>query len=89
MRKSVLRGATEEDRHMTAPSSNSGTRVRPDRGSTPTTPRWVQWFVALVIVLVVLFVILHLTGNGFGGLHGHTAPAPALARVLEPGGLPR
>ena len=66
MKKSVLRGATEEDTHMAAPSSNSGPRVRPNRGSTTGTPRWVKVFVIVFIILVLLFVILHLTGNGFG-----------------------
>ena len=66
MKKSVLRGATEEGTHMAAPSSNSSTRVRPDRGSTTGTPRWVKVFVIVFIILVLLFVILHLTGNGFG-----------------------
>jgi hypothetical protein len=61
-----LRGATEEGTHKATPSSNSGTRVRPDRGSTNGTPRWVKVFVIIFILLVLLFVILHLTGNGFG-----------------------
>jgi len=42
------------------------TRVRPTRGSTTSTPRWVTVFVIVFIVLVLVFVILHLTGNGFG-----------------------
>ena len=67
MKKSVLRGATEEGTHMAAPSSNSSTRVRPDRGSTTGTPRWVKVFGIIFIVLVLLFVILELTGHGFGG----------------------
>jgi len=46
------------------------TRVRPTRGSTIGTPRWVKVFVIVFIVLVLLFVILHLTGNGFGA-HMH------------------
>jgi hypothetical protein len=29
-------------------------------------PRWVKVFLIIFIALVVLFVILHLTGNGFG-----------------------
>ena len=70
MKKSVFRGATEEGTHMAAPSSNSGTHVRPDRGSTTGTPRWVKVFVIIIIILVLLFVILHLTGNGFGA-HMH------------------
>ena len=54
MRKLLLRRATEEDTHM------------PNRGSPPNTPRWVKVFVIIVIILVLLFVIMHLTGNGFG-----------------------
>ena len=37
-----------------------------ERRVAPTTPRWVKIFRALGIVLVVLFVVLHLTGHGFG-----------------------
>ncbi len=66
MRKLLLRGAAEEGTHMAAPSSNSTTRMRPDRGSTTGAPRWVKVFVIIVIILVLLFVILHLTGHGFG-----------------------
>jgi len=74
MRKFLFRRATEEDTHMADPPSHPDsasskgfdTRVRPDRGSTTNTPRWVKVFVIIVIVLVLLFVILHLTGNGFG-----------------------
>ncbi len=65
MKKSVLRGTTEEGTHRAAPSFNSGTRVRRERGSTTGTPGWVKVFVIIVIILVLLFVILHLTGNGF------------------------
>lgn len=41
------------------------------------TPRWVKVFGAIGIVLLVAFVILHLTGHGFGGHHGsgmHSRP---------------
>ena len=41
------------------------------------TPRWVKVFGAIGIVLLVAFVILHLTGHGFGGQHGfgwHSRP---------------
>ena len=48
------------------------THVRPIRGSPASTPRWVKVFVIIFIVLVLLFVILHLTGNGFGD-HLHMA----------------
>ena len=52
------------------PDSNGDTgddtRVRPDRGSTTGTPRWVKVFGIIALVLVLLFVILHLTGGGLG-----------------------
>ena len=66
MKKSVLRGATEQGTHLAAPSSNSGTRARSDRRLTTGTPRWVKVSVIIILVLVLLFVILHLTGHGFG-----------------------
>jgi len=67
MKKSVLQGATEEGMHMAAPSSNSSTRVRPDRKSPPSTPRWVKVSVIIFIVLVLLFLIIEFPGHGFGG----------------------
>ena len=39
----------------------------PGGNRPPATPRWVKVFGIIVIVLVLLFVILHLTGRGFGG----------------------
>ena len=54
------------------PDSNSDTgddsRVRPDRGSPPSTPRWVKVFVIIALVLVLLVVIMMFTG--VGGDHG-------------------
>jgi hypothetical protein len=46
----------------------------PNRGSPPSTPRWVKVSVIIFIILILLFVILHLMGLGFGGhgLSGHT-----------------
>ncbi len=38
----------------------------PNRGSSPSTPRWVKIFVIIIIVLVVLVIILHVMGFGFG-----------------------
>ncbi|MGQ0601879.1 MAG: hypothetical protein ACT4QE_09315 [Anaerolineales bacterium] len=52
----------------------SQTHVKPDRGSPPSTPRWVKVLVIIAIVLILLFVILHLTGNSLGGPGGHTMP---------------
>jgi hypothetical protein len=39
----------------------------PDRGSPPSTPRWVKVFGIILIVLVLAVVILHLTGSNHGG----------------------
>lgn len=48
------------------PDSNSDTRddtrLRPDRRSPPSTPRWVKVFVITFIALVMVFVIVHLAG---------------------------
>jgi hypothetical protein len=48
----------------------SETHTKPDPGAPPSTPRWVKVFGVIFIVLVLVFVILHLTGNGLGSLHG-------------------
>ena len=50
----------------------SQTHVEPDRGSPPSTPRWVKVFGIIALVLVLLFVTLHLTGNSLGGPMSHT-----------------
>jgi hypothetical protein len=42
---------------------------RPDRGSPPSPPRWVQMFGIIPIVLVLTVVAMHLTGIDFGNLH--------------------
>ena len=40
----------------------------PGHGSIEeTTPRWVYVFGIIFLVLLLLFVIVHLTGRGFGG----------------------
>jgi hypothetical protein len=75
MRKLLLRRATEEDPPL-YPDSNSDpgddTRMRPDRGSTPSTPpptpRWVKVFGIIAIVVVLLVGIILITG--IGGPHG-------------------
>lgn len=39
--------------------------------SRPPTPRWVLIVLAVVGALLAAFILLHLTGRGFGhGLHG-------------------
>ena len=36
----------------------------------PSTPRWVKVCGFVVLIVIAMFVILHLTGNGFGhGMH--------------------
>jgi len=63
----------------------SQTHERPDREAPPRTPRWVKVFGIIAIILVLLFVILHLTGNGFSGLHGSIQPSDAIASIIEHG----
>lgn len=42
------------------------TSVRPDRGATTGTPRWVYVLGLIALVLALLLVVMHLTGGGFG-----------------------
>lgn len=51
-------------RDRSRPASARETPVKPDRGSTTGTPRWVYAFGIIVIVLGVLFFILHVTSGG-------------------------
>lgn len=44
--------------------------ISPTGIEPPPAPRWVKVFGIIAIVLVALFIILHLTGRGFGG-HTH------------------
>jgi hypothetical protein len=37
------------------------------------TPRWVKVSIFIIIALIVLVLILHLTGNDFGGHMNHSA----------------
>jgi hypothetical protein len=42
-----------------------------DSDLTAGPPRWVKIIGTITLILLVLFVVLHLTGNGFGShLHG-------------------
>jgi len=67
MRNVFLRRATEQDTHMAdSPNSTRRTHVRPTNSLAPSTPRWVKVLGIIIIVLVVLFVLMHLTGHGFG-----------------------
>jgi uncharacterized cupredoxin-like copper-binding protein len=61
----------------------SQVQVGPGRGQPPSIPRWVKVFGIIAIVLVVVFVILHLTGHGFGS---HTLPSSGQANTGGVGG---
>ncbi len=66
-----------EDTHMTDTNRDTDdTRVRLDRGSPPSTPRWVKVFGIIALGLILLVIILHLTGNSFGGPMGHGMQLP-------------
>jgi hypothetical protein len=43
--------------------------AKSNRGPFPGTPRWVKVLAVIAVGLVVLFIVLHLTGNSFGGDH--------------------
>jgi len=50
------------------PDTSDDTDAGPDRGSPPSTPRWVKVFgIILIVVLVLLFLIQHLVFEGMGG----------------------
>ena len=53
----------------------SKTHVGPDRGSPPSTPRWVKVFGIIGIVLVLVVVIIMFTG--VGGKHGPDRHIPS------------
>jgi hypothetical protein len=68
------------------------TGVRPDLGSTTSTPRWVKVFGIIALVVVLLFVVLLLIGGGHGpGRHtggpgGQTPPSSAREDHTPPEG---
>jgi hypothetical protein len=39
----------------------------PNHRASPGVPRWVKMFGIIGIVLALVFVVLHITGRGFGG----------------------
>jgi hypothetical protein len=49
--------------------TGDGVGVEADRGSTAGTPRSAYGVAIIVVALVALFVVQHLIGGGFGGLH--------------------
>jgi hypothetical protein len=67
-------------------NSNNGddTRVRPNRGSPPKTPRWVKVSGIIVIVLVLLYVALELSGAGGGHGPGRHTPSGDVGGQIPP-----
>jgi hypothetical protein len=63
--------------------TGNNTNLRPDHGSPPSTPPWVKVFGVIALVLVLLFVILHLTGRGFGDHGGHTSPSSVIEQEVK------
>jgi hypothetical protein len=51
------------------PTPTPTPRMRPNRGSIASTPRWVKVFGLITVIVLVLLVILHLTG--LVGMAGH------------------
>jgi hypothetical protein len=49
------------------PDPDRGDGLDQDGKARPSTPRWVYVSGTIAAVFFLLFVILHLTGNGFGG----------------------
>ena len=70
------------------PDTGDDTDLKPNRGSTTRTPRWVKASGVIALVLVLLFVVLLLTGGEHGpGRHtesgapgGHTQNAVVTER---------
>jgi hypothetical protein len=42
-----------------------------ERASRPATPLWVKLFGAIGLIVLLLFVLLHVSGHGFGGHSAH------------------
>jgi len=78
------------------PDAGDDTGVRPDHGSTTSTPRWVKIFGITALVLVLLVGIMLLTGVGgshgpgrhlpSGGAGGYTSPSRVSAGYTPSGG---
>lgn len=45
------------------------TQNRPEHRVPPSMPRWVKLFGIILIALVLAVIVMHLTGNNFGGFH--------------------
>lgn len=82
-----------EETHMAdlSPYSNTSddTGVGPDRGSPPSTPRWVKVFGIITLVLVLLVAIMLISGHGPGrhmhgaDLGGYTPPSSVTAQGVH------
>ena len=76
------------------PDTDEDTRVGPERGSPPSTPRWVYAFGVIALVLVLLVVVVMLAGGGgqhgpgrhtpSGGAGGQTPPTSVVAEDHTP-----
>jgi hypothetical protein len=52
----------------------SQTREPFDRETPPPTPLWVKVAGGIALALLLLVIVLHLTGNSFGMMHGGAMP---------------
>ena len=73
------KGEFHEKRLLNRHTRDAGTPM-PVRRWTTNAPGWVKVAVVIIIILALLFVVLHLTGNGFGE-HMHMS-------IIEHGGQP-
>lgn len=55
---------------MTSSNEPKNAEQSSAHSAQPAMPRWVKVSAAGAIVLLVLFIVLHVTGHGFGGHHG-------------------
>ena len=81
MKQSASQGAHDTGTDTSAPPSTGGTCKKADRNAPPSIPRWVKISAIIMLVLVLLFVVLHLTGHGFGDhmhMSGMEQGGPAL-----------
>ena len=71
------------------PDTSDDTGVGPDRGSPPSTPRWVKVFGIIALVVVLLVAIMLISGHGPGrhmhgaGLGGYTPPSSVTAQGVH------
>ncbi|MBT9470778.1 MAG: hypothetical protein IV099_06295 [Phenylobacterium sp.] len=62
------------------PKSSGDINDGPGHRSAGATPRWVKVFGIIGLVLVALFVVLHLTGHGFGRQMHMSSPEHGVQR---------